>query len=636
MQKLVNGLLFILVSTALSAQVKDIDLSITNIPAELLEGAESVVRYHHTDYEVHSDRSATVKITKAVTLLSSEADENEIDVYYNDNIKISQFKATIYDAFGVKIRDAKKSEINDAMVIGNGQFYVDSRVKTVTLEHSTYPFTVVYEYSAKQSDFGLIWFPDFTPRTYNQSCQRAIYHASVPSGNTLLYDLFDLPEPTVSNADGTNTYHWELSNQAAIRYEPYGPARGQALPNAKIQLSTFKVDDYQGTFSSWQDFGAFINTLREDRIQLPPALKQEVQTVIAGAATPMEKIDALYRFMQERVRYVGVQLGIGGWQPFSAEYVERNRYGDCKALSNYMGALLAEVDIESFPVLVYSGDPYYVVKEQFPTSAFNHMILYVPSEDMYLECTSSYNPTGYLGEGTHNRQVLHITPQGGQLAKTPALAPSEHGHLRRQDITITADGKATLAIKTNFYGASQETLRGLYHYLTPEKQKEWLHEKDYLPDLSGSKYDFKVASDKPQAAIVYQTEIPRYARKMGKRLFVPLNRYYAQDYIPKAMTERNMPIHFDQSRFYVDTINLTLPDNYQLESKGKPNIDIEHEVGEYHAQLKVEGNAVTWTRTLKLVPAELPATAYEEFRDFFTQVSKADRRQLVLKVKPTR
>lgn len=634
--KLVAILLTFWTVTAIVAQPKDFDLSILGLNTELMEGADAIVRYYDHGYMADSDRTSTESVTKIVTILNAKSDENQIVVYYDDEVKLSRFKASIYDVMGNKIRDAKKSEFEDISVINNGQFYEDNRVQTVTLTHDNYPYTIVYEYEVKQRDFGAIGFPQWRPQEFEQACQFARFTASVPLENELLYDSYQLPDPVVTNDEKSKIYTWEVKDLPVINYEPYSPTTARILPNVKTQLKNFRIDDYPGTFASWDGFGDFMNQLIAGRNVLPQGLQEEVMALAANASNDAEKVDLLYQFMQDRVRYVGVQLGIGGWQPFSAEYVETNRYGDCKALSNYMGAMLNAVGIESYPVLIYSGKPYYEVEERFPTTAFNHMILYVPGQDMYLECTSNYAPTGYLSESTRNRHVLHITPEGGKLARTPAMEPTDHGHLRRQDLTIAEDGTAQLTINTHYFGADQEVLREVSHAFTPEKQKEWLHRQGYLPDMSGEQYDFKVADRQPEAVLVYRTELPRYARKMGKRMFIPLNKFFAYEDLPVALTERKLPVVLNESRFFVDTVHVTLPATFAIESSGEATVDIEHAAGEYHAKMEVKNNQLTWTRTLKLLPVDLPAEAYPSYRDFFVQVSKADKRQLVLKIGDTR
>src|SRR5690606_2173354 len=141
-----------------------------------------------------------------------------------------------------------------------------------------------------------------------------------------------------------------------VKSEPYCPAASELLPTIMVSPSLFEAESYTGSMSSWNDFGIFMNMLYQGRDELTPIMKANVGELTANAKTDREKIDALYRYMQKNMRYVSVQLGIGGWQPFDAKYVEANKYGDCKALSNFMKALLKEVGIPAYPVLIYNGE----------------------------------------------------------------------------------------------------------------------------------------------------------------------------------------------------------------------------------------------------------------------------------------
>lgn len=629
---------FFFLSFVLVAQ--EVDYAAFTIPVELRENANSVVRKHDKVYQVISLSEARIYERKVITVLNdNHKSKNQLAVFYDGESKITKFNASLYDALGQKMRSAKKSEIEDVSYITGGQFYMDRRVKVIEIEHLTYPYTVEFEYEKVVKDFAFVLsFPSWNPIEYDESVMESSLIIHVPSDNELLYDLNELPEPNISAKEGINTYSWFVENLPATRIEANSPPLSKTAPFLMSSLRDFRIGDYKGTLNSWKEFGAFIGGLMQGRNVLPDQLKNLVRESTASLTTDKERVDALYRLMQDRTRYVGVQLGIGGWQPFSAEYVEANRYGDCKALSNYMGAMLEEVGIESYPVLVNSSEmPFFPVDESFTTSAFNHMILYVPSEEMYLECTSKLAPTGYLGERTDDRNVLWITPDGGQLARTPKLLPADNSHLQTVSLKVNADGSTKFSLEGHFYGANQRFLR---YFASAErnemKQRERLNQRGVIPDVSGSIYGLEIEKDAPVAHLVYETNLPGYTRKLGKRMFVPINKFYAYENVPDKSEQRQLPIVVNKARFYVDTVHLAYPKTMEIESLGETVTEFSHAAGEYRSEVSTIPGQLTWIRTLKLLPVDLPASAYKDYRQFFIDVAKADKRKVVLREKRTR
>jgi len=633
-------ILLALMASPLSLLTQDLSLSLFTIPAELQEDAKSVVRTYEKVYEAKSANEATLYVKKVVTILDDgHGYANRLVVYYDDDSKITRFKATLYDALGEKVRSAKKSEIEDIRATGGGTFYDDSRVRTTTVTHISYPYTVAFEYEKKLTDFGMVAFPQWMPMEFDQSVQSAVFTATIPSDNELIFRTNELPDPVVSEQEGRRTHRWEVEDLPARRSEASAPPASKTLPYVRTTLKNFDIGDYQGSMASWQEFGQFMGRLIEGRDQLPAELSALVHETTDGLATDREKIDALYRVLQGRTRYVGVQLGVGGWQPFSAEYVETNRYGDCKALSNYLGAMLKEVGIESYPVLIDWNDrSFYPVEEEFTTSAFNHMILYVPGEDMYLECTSNTSPPGYLGEGKEDRNVLWVTPAGGKLVRTPVAAPADNGYVRTLDVNLAADGSAELRLHTGYYGAPHESFRRYLHAEIDEtKQLEALNRSGIIPNVKGTGYSLTCEPNEPIAELRYATQVPSYARKLGQRIFIPINKYYNYDNVPDKLSERQFPIERNVARFYVDTVNLQLPKDMEVESLGEASITYQHAAGEYRATVTSAADGrLTWIRTLKLLPVQLPASEYEDYRQFFVDVAKADKRQVVVRKKRTK
>jgi hypothetical protein len=171
---------------------------------------------------------------------------------------------------------------------------------------------------------------------------------------------------------------WNFENINAIRREHLSPVLSYFAPRIMFAPEKFEYDGYQGSNESWEDFGKWIWAMNQGRDNLPPERVAHLNALVANFDNDRDKVRAIYEFMQSRTRYVNISLGIGGIQPFDAETVDRTGYGDCKALTNYMMAMLKAVGIESFYTLVRAGVGRYNIVNDFTSNQFNHVILSVP------------------------------------------------------------------------------------------------------------------------------------------------------------------------------------------------------------------------------------------------------------------
>jgi hypothetical protein len=161
---------------------------------------------------------------------------------------------------------------------------------------------------------------------------------------------------------------------------------------------------------------------------LPDDIKKKVHELTDHLTDTRQKVYALYNFLQNNTHYISIQLGIGGWQPFPADYVATKRYGDCKALSNYMVALLKEAGIDGKYVVIYGGRDMPDLVGDFPSLQGNHMITCVPlgKDSIWLECTSQTESPDFMGSFTGDRNAILIDADGGHIVHTPSYSAADN------------------------------------------------------------------------------------------------------------------------------------------------------------------------------------------------------------------
>src|SRR6202012_193753 len=182
---------------------------------------------------------------------------------------------------------------------------------------------------------------------------------------------------------------------------------------------------------------------------LSPQRAAEVKKMTDTIKTDKEKAKFLYKYLQQNVRYVSIQLGIGGYKPFPATFVDEKKYGDCKALANYMRALLKAVNIPSYYAIIRAGTNQEPADFSFNENVFNHAIVCIPfkNDTTWLECTSNTSPFGKLGSFTENRNALLITEDGGKLVNTPRSTMQDNQFNSEVHLVLKPNGGATAELK---------------------------------------------------------------------------------------------------------------------------------------------------------------------------------------------
>lgn len=607
-----------------------------SITEELKEDANSVVRHEEVFFKVKSTSEGTYHFKQIITILNKDSKDNVLRVFYDKDSRVTAIKATLFNAFGQKVRKIKPSEVKDYSAIQDFSIYQDDRFKDLEVKHSSFPYTIEFEYEMSLKGMSFISFKDWYIQGLSQSVEYGTYQLEIPKDQEFHYEAMNFEgEPTIKEEKGKMLYQWEVKNLLAKKMVPLGPKIFDVLPVLWLAPDEFRIGQYKGTMRDWTDFGHFMNQLIDGRDELPSELISELKTLVADASTRKEKIDRLYRYLQMNMRYVSVQLGIGGWQPFEASYVSDKKYGDCKALSNFMYAMLKAVGIESYPVLITRGDLNYEITEEFTNVRFNHMVLHVPEEDYWLECTSTDLPPNYLGSDNINRNVLLITPEGGKVVKTPNLATESNQKNHKVVILVKPNGTAEAAVEIFTSGASHETYRWIENHYSEEEQEKWLIKNSDLSSFTIQEFTIESDKAKPEAQVRYNLQIPRYGAKAGKRLFVPLNAFNNWGYIPINVEDRAENVFINAGFWNRDEIILDIPEGFQIESVPVEEKRIESCIGYYDVKVFKRGKQLVMNREFKMEAGEFPAKEYDEIRQFFKEVSKLDAMKVVLVEKKT-
>lgn len=612
----------------------------------LADGAPTLVRLYETEYDVESPGRAVTRVRFVMTAFSPAGRETvgTLRVVHGGFRHLRRFEGTLRDANGTVVRTLGRRDGEDRIL---GSLYEDLRLRSAELYGDAYPFTVEWSYEIEHR--GVLGWPAWRPQPEGRPLEASSFTLRVPTGTLVRARTRDVTDGNVArDVRGRDLYTWRIERRGAVQPEPFGPPWWEQLPELRLGTDRFEIGGAPGRLDSWAEFGAWYGGLSDGRQRLPEAARAEVHRLIEGADTDREKARRLYRHLQETTRYVSIQLGLGGWQPFDAAYVFERRYGDCKALTNYMMALLAEAGVEAHPALIEAGEDGSDLDPEFPDNGFNHVILRVPMSEaagpsmrtatlstgdgaVWLECTSPYAAFGHLGSFTEGRPALLVTEHGGEIIHTPTSTAGNNRTVRTADVRLDASGKAEADVTWVLRGEPRADALAAMDGATAAERALVLRRITGLPSLDVLDLNldhFTARSD--DVSLEARLNVSHAARRAAGRLLVGLVPFASGAPALPVAEDRRQPVRLGHAYAERDSVRFVVPDGYRVHSVPSPT-EVNGPVGRYTLQTTVEDGALVVIRELVVDAPRQPAETYAETRAFFDAVRRADAERAVLR-----
>jgi len=605
----------------------------TSISDSIKNNADAVVRLEENILNVKSASSATFNVHRVVTVLNKKGEKSaQFTILYDKFIMPSSIKITIYDAAGIVTKKVKESEIGDYSYDASALFS-DNRIKIFKPCVIKYPYSVEVNYELEYK--GYIGLPGWSPvDIYNLSVEHSCYALNIGTDADIKYKELNLTgQNAVTEENGIKTILWQLDNFIAIDEEPGSPSIEEYTPGVIVAANHFFYDGYPGSLDSWENYNNWIIRLNQDRGELPELTIQKIHALTDTIIDPYQKAKVLYEYLQMRMRYISIQLGIGGFQPFTAETVDKVGYGDCKALSNYYLALLREAGITAFYTLAIHHPAIPVFYYDFPANIyFNHVIVCIPfgSDTIWAECTNKYFPLGHLSSSVAGHPALIVTPEGGKIVATPK-SPGERNILsRKSEISLNEDGKGNIILETIYSGLQLYEGFGICVQSIEDQRKNLYEDLNFIDFNIESHRYFYQKSENPFVRLNAVISCNRLATLSGHRMFIPVNPLSDEIDIPEKVENRKTSFIIDFPYMDIDSIEMLLPQNYAIESLPR-NSKIESEFGTYELSVNISEGKIIIVSQMKMNSGVFVSSEYDRYRSFLSDINKGENQKIIFK-----
>lgn len=611
---------------------------------------DAVLLYSETNVNVISADKIKTTVRKAYKVLRPGGREyGTVLVFLNSNRKVTSLHGWCIPAQGkdYEVKDKDGAEVALPKVEGS-ELVNDVKVKVLQIPAPDPGNIVGYEYEVEEHPLVLqrSWgFQEESP------ARELHYSLQLPSGWEFKSSWLNYPEAKPTQA-GSNQWQWALSDIKGVRKEDDMPPLAGLLGQMILSFYPQGGAGLNG-FSDWQQMGKWYANLTTGRRDASDAIKQQVATLTGQSPTQLDKMKAIARFVQQDIRYVAIELGIGGWQPHPASDVFSHRYGDCKDKATLMSSMLTAIGVESYYVVI-NTERGSITADTPAHNGFDHAILAIKLPDgvtgptlvstlqhpklgrlLFFDPTNELTPFGQIGGYLQANYGLLVTPDGGELVQLPKQPSSMNSIQRTAKLTLDTTGKLEGTVEEVRVGDRAWSQRQALRTVSTNTEKI----KPIESILAGSLSNFRITkasvvnlnlSDQP-FGFKYAFEADSYAKNAGNLLLVRPRVFGSKARaILETKEPRLFPIEFEGPVQDTDTFEITLPPGYTVDELPPP-VDADFSFASYHSKTEVKGNVIGYTRTFEVKELSVPVSKAEELKKFYRIIASDERNTAVLK-----
>jgi hypothetical protein len=369
----------------------------------------------------------------------------------------------------------------------------------------------------------------------------------------------------------------------------------------------------------------------------------------------ISKVDALYTYVSREIRYVAVEIGIGGYQPHPAPDVYKYKYGDCKDKATLLLTMLNDIGLRGYPALVgtrgdIEADP------KVPTLAtFDHMIVALPvpaslrpavekfpsydpqTQILWMDPTSDTEPLGQVPEMDQGVFALISYADRGDLKRIPEPPAEQNGLESKTDVHLQFDGNGTAEVELKYMGVSNAHRHSFYRGRSQSDLRRMYDERvaHYVSQAAFRTASIEGAEDNRKQIVEKFSFAGDFATASSgdSWFFQPF--FLTGMAVPEVGPRpRLLPLDLGTPFRQKGEYRIELPPGMRID-RVPDKTSIKSEFGELQVEYSLNGNILLATQTLSFTVSRIPPEKYPEFRDFVNASLRAERQRLrVQKIVP--
>ncbi len=426
----------------------------------------------------------------------------------------------------------------------------------------------------------------------------------------------------------TRIYSWERRSIPPIAVEP-------AMPTFDEVHSWLEVS----SLDSWQDISRWFWSLVQPQAVASEAVQRTVKGLIAGKSADDDKARAIYDWVANATRYVGLEFGISAFKPHAAGDVHDKLYGDCKDKATLLITMLGAAGIRAHPVLL-EAEAREKIGDRLPSpEAFNHCIALaeINGKEVWLDATAEACAYGDIPDADRGSQALVVREGKGDFEIIPPYRPVENGADMTSTIDVSDDGSASFRTDIAWRGATGQAWREHVRSISRDKRAQVAQNVAQSMSVGAKVTDFALPDGMAKEGpfrMGLSVSAPNWAKKTGSLMLLPINAMSVQGENKNPFTEesRTWPIVNTETSQTNVSATIRVPLGWKIEDV-PANVDVMGPLQEYHRTItrSADGRTITVKEMTMERAGRVPAAEYAKVRSYYDTCLKVADDPIVLK-----
>ena len=575
---------------------------------------------------LHMKESAKFFSEQSISYSKSFSEIEDLDAYSlvpNDKNKYKKYKVTDY-----KTTDAMSDGVffDDQKEITFYYPALKAGAKTILQYKKIYHEPRLWGYYVFSSAFPVV---------------QSDYTVTMPKTVKLNFKLFGIDENRVKftkeEKGGDVTYHWHCQNLDKISVSAGAGSILHTAPHLIVYVDSYMFNGVKkpvlsgvGDLHNWyQHFVHEADSTEQDS----KGMDSLVSRLVSGKQDELQKVDAVYKWVQQNIKYIAIEDGLGGFMPRNATKVFARRYGDCKDMSNLLHRMLQVAGIPSHRTWIGTNAIPYTHEEVPTPMADNHMICTYKNDGHYyfLDATDPYNKLGMPSFHIQGKEALvnggkdkyelvqvPVVPFDRNKTEDSVTVRLDNGLINGKGFAIYS-GYARIPVTDNLLNMDEKDQQDfLTSMLGKGNNKFFIQNVDTKNKLNSGQ----------NLEIDYDFKIENYILKTDKDLiFNPhLSKTLANSLVDTTANKDD--IHYPYKNLTRNVVSVDIPDGYKIQYIPKNQSYKKDNFG-FDLQYNNLGNRIQLTQDVYINALKLSKDQFGDWNAMVKELLKAYKESVV-------